>query len=205
MRTRSSVSAARRRRSGPCSDCPPEGQACARHRVRPPRAPAPTAAEAARRRETSPSQRNPPVPDRERPVLEGSQNVIPLEIGIVGQDLIDRHAPGQELQDVGYRVPQPANHRLAVTDLRVRSDSVETGHTLSVRRPGRDPAEFRTSKGACAVELGGPASVITPDPSLWRARGACHRADAASDRAIYAVEHWRNHAGGSGGGAGSEV
>ena len=42
-----------------------------------------------------------------------------LEIRIVSQHLVDRHASGQKLQKIRHRIPQPANHRFAVSDLRV--------------------------------------------------------------------------------------
>jgi hypothetical protein len=129
-------------------------KACARHRVG--RCDRPGQARPARLRDGSTTQRNPPACDRQRAILEGSQHVIPLEIGVVGQNLVNRHSSGQKLQDVRHRILQTADHRPSLTDVRVRSDSVETGHTPSVRQQPAIPAEVPIGKEAWSTRLPGP-------------------------------------------------
>ena len=55
-----------------------------------------------------------------------------LEVRIIGEHVLDRHARGQELEEVLDGVSQTTNRRLAVTDRRVRHDAIQPGHGTTV-------------------------------------------------------------------------
>jgi len=85
---------------------------------------------AGRRRGTS---RGAEGPDRlaargERRKLQSREQVIALQVGVVGEDLLHRHPRSQQLQQHLDGIPQSTDHRLAVADRRVGGDPVESRH-----------------------------------------------------------------------------
>jgi hypothetical protein len=65
--------------------------------------------------------------DLTEPGSEGQsgENVLPLEVVIVLEDLLVGHTGAQQFQDDFDRVPQVADSRLAVADVRVDCDALE--------------------------------------------------------------------------------
>ncbi|MEO7194941.1 MAG: hypothetical protein ABIZ05_08980 [Pseudonocardiaceae bacterium] len=56
--------------------------------------------------------------------LQRGKQIVTLEIRVVGEDVLDRHARGQQLEQVLDGVSKTSNGRLAVTHRRVRSGSI---------------------------------------------------------------------------------
>jgi len=71
--------------------------------------------------------------------LKRGKDVVALKVRIVGEDLVDRHAGGEQLQHAIDRVAQPSDRRLPVADGWVGCDAVEPGHALNM--PPRHDAE----------------------------------------------------------------
>jgi hypothetical protein len=69
--------------------------------------------------------------------LKRSQDVVALQVRVVGEDLVDCHARGEQLQHALNRVAQPSDRRLPVADGWVGRDAVESGHALTIP-PRRD-------------------------------------------------------------------
>jgi hypothetical protein len=53
------------------------------------------------------------------------QEVVALQVFVVGQDRIDRHAGAEQFQERLHRIAEPADARLAVAHRRVDRDSRE--------------------------------------------------------------------------------
>jgi len=62
---------------------------------------------------------DPTLPGRECPELQSGQQVRSLKVGIVGDDVLDRHPGGEQFEQRFDRIPQSANNRLTMTNRRV--------------------------------------------------------------------------------------
>ncbi len=62
---------------------------------------------------------DPTLPGRECPELQSGQQVRPLKVGIVGDDVVDRHPGGEQFEQSFDRIPQSANDRLTMTNRQV--------------------------------------------------------------------------------------
>lgn len=60
--------------------------------------------------------------------LQSGEQVIALEVGMVLQDLVDRHTRGEELEEVLDGVPEASDGRLTMADGRVRGDPIKPRH-----------------------------------------------------------------------------
>jgi hypothetical protein len=79
--------------------------------------------------------------------LQSSEKILPLEVGIVIQNVINGHPRSEEVQEIGDWVSQPADDRLAVADSRVGGDPVKTRHVTSVPVWLKDTARRGTACG----------------------------------------------------------
>jgi hypothetical protein len=60
----------------------------------------------------------------DRPELNRREQVVGLELRIVGNDLIDRHPRGEKLQEVLDRIPQAAHRWLPVADRGISRNAI---------------------------------------------------------------------------------
>jgi hypothetical protein len=80
--------------------------------------------------------------------------VTALQIGVVGEDLLNRHLRSEQLQQHLHGIPQSTDHRLAVADRRFGGDPVESRHAASALPDGIDgcasAGDLRLSAAQCA-------------------------------------------------------
>lgn len=57
-----------------------------------------------------------PVPGGLRSELERREEVVTFEVGVIVEDLFDRHAAGEQLEKALHRIAQSADRRLPVAD-----------------------------------------------------------------------------------------
>ena len=93
------------------------------------------------------------IPVARAPNSRAASRVVTLEVRVVGDHILDRHAGGQQLEEVLDRVAQPPDGRLAVAD----------------RGVGRDPVEPRHRKEAYPSPVAGSHITGSP-PGGWRGR-----------------------------------
>jgi hypothetical protein len=95
----------------------------------PPSGSAPVVVAAARRRGNSPGEgHHAPHPRRQRPELKCCEQIVSFKVRIVAEDLLDRHARGQQVEESLDRVAQSTDRRLAMTDRWVGGDAIESRH-----------------------------------------------------------------------------
>jgi hypothetical protein len=70
-------------------------------------------------------------------VRHARTDVVGFESGVLLEDLFDRQAIGEEVDDEGYPDPMAANARLAVADGWVRDDPFEELLVCHASHPGR--------------------------------------------------------------------
>ena len=102
----------------------------------------------------APSGTHPAAAGRECPELQGGQQIVALEVGIILQYVIDRHARRQQLQQAFHRIPQPAHRRLTVADRWVRRDPRQSGHEPTVPPPEPSTPPRRNRAGVTAAVRG---------------------------------------------------
>lgn len=93
--------------------------------------------------------------------LECGEEVVTLEVWVVGEHLLNRHACRQNLQQGLDRIAQTSHRRLAVADRRVGRNALQTGHTANGMRQGPEPlrSPLPDSTGSLSSE---PATPATP-------------------------------------------
>lgn len=72
----------------------------------------------------------------ERAELKGGDQILGLEVGIVGENLLPAHPRRQEIEKHGHGVAQPPDHGLSVADLRIADDSSQFRRGTNGNRRG---------------------------------------------------------------------
>src|SRR4051794_41617505 len=102
----------------------PAGPGYGRRRTRRWPATQPVAVAIGRQRGTSwPHRLEPPRPHQPGGEGEGGEQVIPLQVLVVGQDLVGRHPGTEQLEEHLDGVAEATDTRLAMADVRVDGDS----------------------------------------------------------------------------------
>jgi hypothetical protein len=66
--------------------------------------------------------------------LQRSQEIVTLQVWVVGKHLVDRHTRRQRLEQTLYGIPQTSHRRLTVAYRWIRRDAIESGH-ISIIAP----------------------------------------------------------------------
>lgn len=83
---------------------------------------------------------------KRRGVGQSLLDVCPLEVGQIGQYLLNRHAVGHEVHHVTYRDTQTANSGFARQDVGIVRDAIESvSHSGSVSRETVDSRQLSVS------------------------------------------------------------
>lgn len=61
-----------------------------------------------------------------RAELKGSEEILAFKVGVIIEDLVDRHAAGEQFEEALHRIAQAADCRLPVAHGRVNGDPIET-------------------------------------------------------------------------------
>lgn len=69
---------------------------------------------------------------KQRTVLKRGEEVVPLKVRVVRENLVNRHPRREKFQKHLDRVPQSADRRLPMTDQRIRGDAVEAAHSSRI-------------------------------------------------------------------------
>ena len=72
-----------------------------------------------------PERNHPATPSGECTELQRGEDVVPLEVGVVGEHLLDRHACSQELPQSFNGITQTADCRLAMANCLVGRDALQ--------------------------------------------------------------------------------
>lgn len=140
--TRSSASAAAASDVCRSSDSRREAQRYGRRRDRPRSRARPAWPVAGHRPETSRcAERHAALSGHRRTELKRGQKIVAFEVGVILDDLFDRHSRRQQLQQGLDWVPQPAHRRLPMTDRRIDRDPLQPRHVdeATAARSRRSP------------------------------------------------------------------
>ena len=91
------------------------------------------------------------TPRGQRTELQGSQEIVTLQVWVVGKHLLDRHTRRQQLEQTRHGIPQTSHRRLAVAQRRVRGDAIESGHVSIIASPLRCMRQTGLVPGAVAL------------------------------------------------------
>jgi len=80
-------------------------------------------------------QRHNAAAGRAGPELQRREDVVALQVRIVGEHFVDRHARRQQLEHALNGVAQPSDRRLAMADRGVGCDALEPGHVENDSSP----------------------------------------------------------------------
>jgi len=119
------------------------------------------------------AERDHPAPaGNERTELQRGEEVVTLQVRIVGEHLVDRHTGRQELQQALDGVTQTPDRRLTMTDRWVRRDAIQPRHVTTVppqhaiagivRQVGRPSACRQRSTSTAENAVTGVERLSTP-------------------------------------------
>src|SRR5665811_795822 len=117
-------------------------------------------------------------------VLKRGEEVVPLKVRVVRENLVNRHPGREEFQKHLDRVPQPADRRLPMADLRISGDAVEASHDSRIppepiHEGQSQPGHPRSSAKGNGCVSGDPLTRPEESRGPWTWRSSSPRVDSS--------------------------
>lgn len=112
------------------------------------------------------------APRRASTELQRGKDVLALQVRVISEQLVDRHARRQQLEQILDGVAQPPDRRLPVADRGIRRNALKPGHAEndtspeSARLRGRRHASAYASecRGRAPTSIASGISIVNVDP-----------------------------------------